>query len=267
MSAATIGASVAPEAGRSWRRWLQRLLPALVIGGLLALWESQSRAGNISSLFFPAPTKIASATIDDVFDGGLLGDAGITIRRALLGFVFGGSAGLLLGFGMGRSTSLRNALDPIIAMFHPVPKLALFPLALIIFGIGDTAFTVIIALSAFFPMVITTMTGVRQLDPIYFDVATVYDAAPRDVLRRILLPGTLPVALAGARLALNSALVVTVALELTMPSSGLGSVIWRAWETLVTTRLYSGIFFIAVIGGSLNALLTQLRKRLVPWED
>ena len=151
-------------------------------------------------------------------------------------------------------------------MFHPVPKLALFPLALIIFGIGDTAFTVIIALSAFFPMVITTMTGVRQLDPIYFDVAAVYDATPPDVLRRILLPGTLPVALAGARLALNSALVVTVALELTMPSSGLGSVIWRAWETLVTTRLYSGIFFIAVIGGSLNALLSQLRKRLVPWE-
>jgi ABC-type nitrate/sulfonate/bicarbonate transport system permease component len=256
-----------PKALGRWLTSIETLAPVMIVGVLLAFWEAQSRAGNISSLFFPAPSKIAIETVRDLLYDDLASAAWLTLRRSLSGLTIGGTVGLLLGFGMGRSAALRSTFDPLIALLHPIPKLALFPLALIIFGLGETAFSVVIGLAAFFPMAITTMAGVRQLDPLYFDVAAVYDKSPLKVLTRVLLPGTLPVALAGARLALNSALVVTVALEITMPNSGLGSVIWRAWETLVTTRLYSGIFLISVIGLSLNALLSLARRRLVPWEE
>lgn len=243
-----------------------RLVTVGVLAAVFSTWELAARTGAISKLFFPAPTRIARALGDDLVSGDLLAEAARTLGRAGSGFLIGATIGLVLGFGMGRSVGVRAAIDPFVALLHPIPKIALFPLALLVFGLGQTPFVVVISLAAFFPMVIATMAGVRNLDPIYFDVAEVYGADRVTVARQILVPGTLPVALAGGRLALNSALVSTIAVEIVMPNSGLGALVWLGWETLATTKLYEGLIMISTIGLLMNGLIGWLQRRYVPWE-
>lgn len=240
------------------------LAPLLVFAALL-LWELGVRTGRVSSLFFPAPTTIL-ATLWEMIAGGQLGvDFRITLLRLGVGLLVGGSVGLLLGLLMGWSPWLRGIADPLIAAAHPIPKVALLPLVLIIFGLGETSKIVLIALAAFFPMVISTMAGVRQIHPIHFEVAHNYGARPYTVLRRVVVPGSLPMVLAGLRLALNTALVITVAVELLTAREGLGATIWLAWETLRTEELYATLVVIAAMGIVFNMLLHALATRLAPW--
>ena len=182
------------------------------------------------------------------------------------GALIGGAAGLSLGLLMGWSPRVRAIADPFVAAAHPIPKIAVLPLVLIIFGIGETSKIALIAVAAFFPMLINTMAGVRQIHPLHFEVAKNYGAGPWLVFRRVLWPGSLPLALAGARLALNTALVITVAVELLTARQGLGATIWLAWETMRTERLYVALLATAILGISFNLLLQFVAGRLAPWQ-
>jgi NitT/TauT family transport system permease protein len=110
------------------------------------------------------------------------------------------------------------------------------------------------------------MTGVRQISPIHFEVAHNYGASRLKVLTRVILPGSLPSVLAGARLALNSALLVTITVELATAQIGLGAMIWSAWETLRIERLYAGVAVIALLGITSNYALQTVSRHLVPWQ-
>src|SRR5690606_6881689 len=125
------------------------------------------------------------------------------------GVLIGGTAGLLLGWAMGASRPLRVAGEPLVAALHPLPKLAIFPIMLVLLGIGEASKIALVALTAFFPMVINTMAGVQQIDRAYWDAAANYGATGRALVRRVIIPGSLPLALVGLRLAVNGALVVT----------------------------------------------------------
>jgi NitT/TauT family transport system permease protein len=166
---------------------------------------------------------------------------------------------------MGWSRSLRAALDPLVAAVHPLPKIAVLPLIMIIFGIGESSKIVVIAVGTFFPMLINSMAGVRQISPIHFEVAENYGASPFKVLTRVIIPGSLPLVLAGARLALNIALLLTIAVELVSAREGLGEMIWFAWQTLRTEELYASLVVIGALGVTFNLLLQALSQRLVPW--
>jgi ABC-type nitrate/sulfonate/bicarbonate transport system permease component len=121
-------------------------------------------------------------------------------------------------------------------------------------------------LSAFFPMAINTMTGVRQINPLYFDVAKNYGATRLKLLTRVILPGSMPSVLAGARLAFNIGLTITTAVEIVTAQRGLGSLIWLAWETLRTEELYAALTLIAVLGIGMNWGLERLAASLLPWQ-
>ncbi len=255
-----------------WRKWRcvptaqHWLAPVLVIAALF-LWELGVRMGRVSALFFPAPATILYTLWEMLASGQLVVDLRVTLIRLGVGLLVGGSAGLVLGLVMGWSPRLRGVADPLIAAVHPIPKVALLPLVLIIFGIGETSKIVLIALAAFFPMVISTMAGVCQIHPIHFEVARNYGARPSTVLRRVVLPGSLPMVLAGLRLALNTALVITVAVELLTAREGLGATIWLAWETLRTEDLYATLVVIAAMGIVFNLLLHSLATHLAPWHE
>jgi NitT/TauT family transport system permease protein len=134
-----------------------------------------------------------------------------TVSRLVLGFLIGGSAGLFLGLSMGWSQRLRTIVDPMIAAIHPIPKIAIFPLIMIIFGIGEASKVAAIAIAAFFPMLINSMAGVRQLNPVYFEVTHNYGASAWKTFSRVVFPGSLPSILAGLRLALNTSMVIAIA--------------------------------------------------------
>jgi len=246
-------------------RWDWWLFCLAAVGALVA-WETLSRTGVLSQLAFPAPSKVASTLARLTTKGDLPGHLGATLSRLALGVILGAVPGVVVGLLMGWSRRFRAIIDPLIAAFHPVPKIAILPLVMLIFGIGEFSKVFLIGVSAFFPMAISAAVGVRQISPIHFEVAASYDASPFKVLTRVILPGSLPLLLSGARLAVNVALVICVATELVAARSGLGTMIWFAWETMRTEELYASILVVAVLGTTFNLLLETLRRRLVPWQ-
>lgn len=244
----------------------ERWWPALVIVAALLLWELAARAGWISRLFFPPPSLILLTLARLVWTGALWPALASTLFRLAAGVLIGGGAGLLLGWLMGASRPVRIALDPIVAALHPLPKLAIFPIFLILLGIGEASKVALLATVAFFPMLINTLAGVQQIDHTYWEAATNYGATGRALVRRVILPGSLPLVLVGLRLAVNSALVVAIAVEMLSAQVGLGATIWLAWQTLRTEELYAILVVIGGLGLVVNGLLHLTTRGLVPWQ-
>jgi ABC-type nitrate/sulfonate/bicarbonate transport system permease component len=251
-----------PATMAALERWASVLL---VLAGL-AVWELAARMGWISVLFFPAPTSIAAALGEWIANGELAANLGASLYRFGAGLAVGGCAGFVCGIVLGLSPRLRRILDPLVSGFYSLPKLALFPLFLILFGLGDTSRIVLIALAAFFPLLINTMAGVRQINPDYFEIARSYGTSRSMMLRRVVFPGSLPSVLSGIRLAVGTSLMITIAVELINARTGLGAVIWMAWQTLRTELLYVALLTAAALGISGHLLLEYLSRRLTPWQ-
>jgi len=244
-----------------------RWAPLLIGLAFFTAWEAASRLGWISALFFPPPSLILQTMAKLFANGELPANIAATLGRLFSGFLLGGVIGLSLGIAMGWSSALRQVADPLIAALHPVPKISMFPLIMIIFGIGALSKSIVVAIAAFFPMVINTMAGVRQLSPIYFEVAANYGASPWQVFRHVILPGSSPMILAGTRLALNLSLSITTSVELIVGRNGLGAMIWLSWQTLRIEELFAAIFCLALIGIGFRLLVNYLARKLVPWQD
>jgi ABC-type nitrate/sulfonate/bicarbonate transport system permease component len=238
-----------------------------VTAALIVLWEAWARHESVSAVLFPAPSVILATLVKQGASGQLLRTLAATLRRLVLGFVCGGIPALFLGLLMGFSARVRAAIDPVVAGAHSIPKIAVLPILMIILGIGEAPKIVIVAAAAFFPLLINTMAGVRQISPIHFEVAYSYGASAPRVFWRVLVPGSLPQILSGARLALNGALLITIALEIVAARTGLGAAIWLAWQTLRVEELFAALVVASLLGISFNATLVRLEKRLVPWHS
>jgi NitT/TauT family transport system permease protein len=219
----------------------------------------------VSPVFFPPPSRIAVTLWNDLARGTLAADIRATLLRTIPALLLGGIPGMLLGLAMGWSRRLRRVAEPFVAAFHPIPKLALLPLFIVILGIGEAPRIVVIAVAAFFPILINAMAGVREISPVHFDVAANYRASPVRILRRVVLPGSLPFVLAGVRVAANIALVTAIAVEMIAAGDGLGARVWLSWQVLRTEQLYATLAVIAAAGIGLNVLLAWSEARLVPW--
>jgi NitT/TauT family transport system permease protein len=231
------------------------------------LWETWASGRSASTILFPPPSVIAATLVKQAVRGDLTKTVGATLGRLASGFVLGGVPALLLGLAMGFSRKLRVAVDPLVAAAHSIPKIAILPILMILLGIGEAPKIAVVAAAAFFPLLINTMAGVRQISPIHFEVAHSYGASAPRVFWRVLLPGSLPHILAGIRLALNGALLITIALEIVAARTGLGAAIWLAWQTLRVEELFAALVMASLIGVSFNAALVRLEKRLVPWHS
>jgi ABC-type nitrate/sulfonate/bicarbonate transport system permease component len=245
---------------------LDRWLPVVTVVVALTMWEWQVCVGRIPALFFPAPSTVASTLVRLLTSRVLPPNLAATLWRVFVGLALGGIPGLILGLVLGWSRQLRAIIDPLIAALHPLPKIAMLPLIMIIFGIGEASKVVVIAVASFFPMLINTAAGVRQIHPIYFEVAENYGARMIQVFARVVLPGSLPLVLSGLRLALNTALLLAIAVELVAAQEGLGAMIWFAWETLRTEELYATLAVAAALGIGFNFVVQRLTTKLVPWQ-
>ncbi|MFV1986079.1 MAG: ABC transporter permease [Gemmatimonadota bacterium] len=244
-----------------WSGW-----PALV--ALVAIstgLEVASRAGLVSGLLFPPPSQVLATLAGSLANGEMIDHLIATLGRMIPGLVIGAIPGLTLGLLMGRSRRLRRVVDPFVAAFHPVPKIALLPVFMLLLGIGEASKIAIVALAAFFPCLINAMAGARGISPLYLEVARSYGASPFRTFTRVLLPASLPVALSGLRLAANVTIVVTIAIELVAADRGLGSLVWLSWEILRVDLLYATILVTAGLGIGLNSLLAWVSRRVAPW--
>lgn len=245
----------------------ERWGPAITLGAVLVVWEALARGALVSPTFFPPPSEIIFALWGITVSGQVFVHGGVTLARVLAGFAIGGGAGLVLGLAMGLWPRVHAQLDPLVALVHPVPKIAALPLILVLFGIGEGSKVVLSALGAFFPMLINTVAGVRQISPTYFEVARSYGATPARLFRRIVLPGSLPLIVTGARLAINVSVLLTIAGELIVAEHGLGQQTWFSWQTMHITEVYAWLAVTSLLGAGLSYLVTATGRRWTPWRQ
>ena len=254
---------ISVEPGGGARR---SLTSALIIIGLLLAWELLVRSGLLPRFYFPPPTAVAVGLRNLVGSGLLVEHGSATLYRVVLGLLLGGTLGLLTGVAMGRSTPFRRLADPIVGALYPTPKLAILPLVMVFLGIGEASKLFIVSLAAFFPMLISALAGVRQIPAIYFEVAANYGTGRVNLMRRVILPASLPAVLAGLRIALNSVIHVTIAVEIVSAVRGLGALVWLSWEVLRVEQLYATLVVISVLGIASTWGINRLTRRLIPWQ-
>jgi NitT/TauT family transport system permease protein len=240
-------------------------LSLLVALCLLVAWELFARGGFISPIVAPAPSRIIASLISELRSGELGLHMIATVMRLTIGLSIGATIGVLGGLAMGLSPRLRRFADPFVAAAHPIPKIAILPIVMVFLGIGEMSKVAMVSLSVFFPLLINTMMGVRQISPVHFDVAKSYGATRWKLFTRVVVPAAMPMILSGLRIGLNIALVVTISVEIVTASRGLGALIWLSWETLRIEVLYATLFVTAAFGISFNLLTQFLVSRLVPW--
>ena len=156
---------------------------------LLALWEGAGRVGVLDARFFPAPSAIAGTFVDLMRSGELVEHTWTSLGRILIGFTLGAVPGLVIGIAMGLSRLVRAAFKPVVGALYPVPKTAIFPLLLLVFGIGEPSKYAIVAIGVFFLVLLNTMAGVLGIEPVYLDVGRNFGAGRLQVFRTIALPG------------------------------------------------------------------------------
>jgi ABC-type nitrate/sulfonate/bicarbonate transport system permease component len=233
---------------------------------LLAVWEIAARLNYIDVRFFPAPSSVIVTMIEMLRSGELITNTLVSLRRLALGAVIGGVPALVLGIAMGLNRWVRAAFDPIVAATYPIPKSAILPLALLIFGLGEGSKIFMVAIGVFFPVVINATTGVLEINRIYLDVGRNYKANRWNTFWTIALPGALPVIMTGFKLGIGIGLILIALAEMIGAKSGLGYMIWTAWETFSVEQMYVGLFAIAIIGFVLTILLNEIERIIIPWK-
>ena len=189
-----------------------------------------------------------------------------SLFRLAAGILFGTAIGSVLGFAMGAYRPIRVVLDPFVAALHPIPKLAIFPLFLITLGLGESSRIAVIVSASLFPMLLSVMNGVLQINRFYFEIAASYGASKKMMLLRVILPGSLPSFFSGLRLALNTSLVLVIAVEMLSADDGLGALVWMAWQTMRINETFAVLIVIAVLGLIFNNVVYIMCRRLIPWQ-
>ena len=233
---------------------------------LLAVWEAAARFHFIDTRFFPAPSSVIAVMIEMLRSGELVTNTLVSLRRLALGTLIGGGPALILGIAMGLNRWVRAVFDPLVSATYPIPKSAILPLALLIFGLGEGSKVFMVAIGVFYPLVINTTVGVREINRIYLDVGQNFKASRWNMFWTIALPGALPVIMTGFKLGIGIGLVLIAIAEMVGAKSGLGYLIWSAWNTFEVEQMYVGLFVIAIIGFLLTVLLNELERIVIPWK-
>jgi len=232
---------------------------------ILALWEASVRFGWLDARIFPAPSALGPAFVAFAASGALVANGAITLERILAGFFLGAIPGVALGLAMGINRYVRAYFDPLVGLLYPIPKIALLPLIMFIFGLAEASKYVTVAIGVFFVMAINTEAGVRQIAQVHLDVARAYRLRTRTFYLRVLLPGALPNVMAGARIAIGLAVVLAVAAEFVAARSGLGFTIFNSNQLFDVQTLYVAIVAVSLLGFGLNAVAAAMERVLVPW--
>jgi ABC-type nitrate/sulfonate/bicarbonate transport system permease component len=247
---------------RTRDRLIGLLSPAL----LLLLWEVVVRLGWVDQRFFPAPSTIMGSFVHLAATGELWADLSASLTRLFWGCLLGGIPALLLGLAMGLYRPVRAMVDPLVAATYPVPKSAILPLVLLIFGLGEASKIAMVALGVFYPVIINTTAGVLEIDRMYLDVGRNFGASRWQTFRTIALPGAAPLIMAGVKLGVGLGLVLIAIAEMIGAQSGIGYMIWNAWQLMSVDTMFVGLIVIALLGFTFTWALDEIERWLLPWK-
>jgi NitT/TauT family transport system permease protein len=250
--------------------FLEQKIPSyaavLGIAGLLLLWEIVCRLEIVPPLFLPAPTAILAAAWEMISSGELYKDLIASMYRIGAGYALGAVLGIVVGLLLGFSRWADAIVTPIVYSIYPIPKIALLPLIILWLGIGEMPKVAIIALGVFFPVVINTFSGVKNVDPMLIKAAVTFGSNHLNVIRKVILPGSLPMIFAGLKLAAGTSLLLLVSAEMIAAQEGIGSMVLHYGNLMITTKLMVGVLLLSLLGLTFNRVLQWLERKLIPWK-
>ncbi len=232
---------------------------------VLALWELAVRRGLVNPAVLPPPSRVFVRWLDYAKSGELPRDAFASLLRVGVGFAIGAGLALPIGLAMGASDRTYRLLNPLVQLVRPIPPIAFIPLAILWFGLGNPPAFFLIALGAFFPILVNTISGVRNVDGIYLRAARNLGARGPTLFLRVILPASLPHILTGMRVAIGVAFIVVIVAEMIAVNNGLGYRILEAREYFWSDKIIAGMLSIGVIGLAIDTAMARLNGYLLRW--
>lgn len=246
---------------------LETTLPALSVVIFLLVWELLVRWREIAPIFLPAPSSIAVYLWRMIADGSMEYHLGVTLLRIFVGFFIAAACGIALGLLMGMSRIVARVADMWIAALYPLPKISLIPLLIIWLGTGEAYRIVISAITAFFPIVISTYSGIRQADRGLIKAAQDLGANMRQIQLKVVIPAAMPSILSGLQLGMGVTIILIVAAEMIGGSSqsGMGYLLINAGQVMETEKVFASLVVLAVMGAVIIKLQQWIDRRVAPW--
>ena len=256
----------AARAGRVIRvvKSVLRLYPLLVV---LLFWQGLAHSGLVPPRLFPDLGLIGAAIVDFVASGDFLYHSLFTLQRAFIAFAIAVPSGILLGTLLARSRIFEMLVEPIFAFGYPIPKIALFPIFVFIFGLGSPSKVALAALEALYPITLSTYYGVRSAEKTLIWAAESMGGNQRRIFWRVLLPSAAPYIFSSLRIGMHVALIVIILLEIIGDTTGLGFYVTYASASYKYPSFFAGIAAIMLWGFLLDQITIHLRDRVVFWQS
>ena len=233
----------------------------------LGLWQISSKVGWVSPAVFPPLDRIAVALWNGIASGALVDDIAISLQRAGLAFGAAVGLGIPLGLLMGQLRPVERALDPILQLFRQTSALALYPVFILLMGLGETSKVFVIFWATLFPILLATIGGVKQVDRKLVEMAESYGASRVQVFRRVILPASVPAIFVCLRLSATTALLLLIAAEMIGANKGIGFQVMNAQYNFQIPLMFAAIFLMAGLGLAANGILVLLQRRLCRWSQ
>ena len=252
-----VGKGFQPES----RQWIGYLVFVIII----FLVELGTTSGVISSLTLPKPSDVLETMIELYHSGLLFKHLVPSISRLILGSLIGISLGITIGTLIGLFSYIRSGLVPVIAAIFPIPKIALLPLFVIWFGIGEGSKYALIALGSFTPTVVATYGAVDNVDRTLIRMGQSFGLSWTSIVRKIVLPGAMPGILSGLRISLAISIILLVAAEMLGAEFGIGAYILEAGSLYDLERLFTGVAILSALGVTVSVLIGMLEQKVLKW--
>lgn len=260
------GEKRAPLAIQAIYRYIRPFLSryALVLG-FLAAWQISSAQGWINPAVFPRLDVIVAALWKGIVGGALIDDIAISLQRSGIAFAAAVVIGIPLGLFMGQVAAVERALDPLLQFFRQTSALALYPVFILMLGLGEASKVFVIFWATLFPILLSTIGGVKEVDRKLVEMARTYGAGSIAIFRRVILPASVPAIFVGLRLSATTALLLLIAAEMIGANKGVGFQVMNAQYNFQIPLMYASILLLALLGLAANAGLVLLQRKLCRW--
>lgn len=238
-----------------------------LILGFLAAWQIASKAGWINPAVFPPIDSILGALWGGIVDGSLIDDIAISLQRSGTAYLMAVAIAIPLGLLMGQVRAIETALDPILQLFRQTSALAIYPVFILMLGLGEASKVFVIFWATLFPLLLSTIGGVKEVDPKLIEMARVYGASRLTVFRRVVLPAAVPAIFVGLRLSATTALLLLIASEMIGANKGIGFQVMNAQFNFQIPLMFAAILLLAFLGLAANYALVILQRRICRWSE
>jgi NitT/TauT family transport system permease protein len=232
---------------------------------LIVVWEAVGQFGLIHYYFLPPLSAIVMRFVELTLSGEMLFNAYLTLRRALVGLVIASAFGVVVGVLSARNDLVDWFFDPIIKIGYPVPIIALIPVFMLWFGVGDISKIIMVAVGTFWPVAVNARDSTRQVQTSLVWSAKMMGTSDRRLLWRVILPAALPGILTGFQIAMPLSLIITFVFEMVAGGGGLGALEIAGVRSFQSEQVYAAIIAIMLIGIGLDRGLRVIRGRLLHW--